>query len=156
MEIKRCKLDKKAEPGVFIGYSETGKAYRIFQPQNGKILVSRDVKFMENKQWSWEDSVKKHEPEVPQDSGDDKDDVPIRGTRSLSEIYEKCNVAILEPAEFKEVEYVAATTTIKQAMWLRNILADLRIKNETQLNLQDIPTFVELLSKATHELEILK
>ncbi|PON60646.1 LOW QUALITY PROTEIN: hypothetical protein TorRG33x02_284510 [Trema orientale] len=43
-QVKRDKLDKKAEPGVFIGYSNSSKAYRIFQPQNGKILVSRDVK----------------------------------------------------------------------------------------------------------------
>ena len=48
-QVKRDKLDKKAEPGVFIGYSNTSKAYRIFQPHTGKILVSRDVKFMEDK-----------------------------------------------------------------------------------------------------------
>ena len=49
-QVKRDKLDKKAEPGVFIGYSSSSKAYRIFQPQNGKILVSRDIKFMEDRQ----------------------------------------------------------------------------------------------------------
>lgn len=61
-QVKRDKLDKKADPGVFIGYSSTSKAYIIFQPQNGKILVSRDVKFMENKQWSWEESMEKQIP----------------------------------------------------------------------------------------------
>lgn len=50
--MNRDKLDKKAESGIFIGYSSTSKAYRIFQPQNGKIIVSRDFKFMEDKQWS--------------------------------------------------------------------------------------------------------
>ncbi|KAI4329001.1 hypothetical protein L6164_021308 [Bauhinia variegata] len=103
-KVKRDKLDKKAEPGVFIGYSNTSKAYKIFQPQNGKILVSRDVKFMEDQQWSWEKPIMKQLPEIPQLFDDDVDDIPIRGTRSLSEIYQLSNVAILEPAEFEEAE----------------------------------------------------
>ncbi|KHN30915.1 hypothetical protein glysoja_017452, partial [Glycine soja] len=85
------KLDKKAEPRVFIGYSNTSKAYRIFQPQNGKILVSRDVKFMEDQQWSWDEPIRKQLPEIPQFLDDDVDDIPIGGTRSLSEIYQKKN-----------------------------------------------------------------
>ncbi|KAI4354744.1 hypothetical protein L6164_003588 [Bauhinia variegata] len=102
--VKRDKLDKKAEPGVFIGYSNTSKAYRIFQPQNGKILVSRDVKFMEDQQWSWEKPIIKQLPEIPQLFDDDVDDIPVRGTRSLFEIYQLSNVAILEPVEFEEAE----------------------------------------------------
>ena len=35
-QIKRDKLDKKAEPGIFIGYSNSSKAYRIFQPWSEK------------------------------------------------------------------------------------------------------------------------
>ncbi|RVX18719.1 Retrovirus-related Pol polyprotein from transposon TNT 1-94 [Vitis vinifera] len=76
--VKRDKLDKKAEPGVFIGYSNSSKAYRIFQPQNGKILVSRDVKFMEDRQWNWEESIKMQLPKVPQYFDEDIDDVPVR------------------------------------------------------------------------------
>ncbi|RVX00263.1 hypothetical protein CK203_026736 [Vitis vinifera] len=76
--VKRDKLDKKAEPGVFIGYSNSSKAYRIFQPQNGKILVSRDVKFMEDRQWNWEESINMQLPEVPQYFDEDIDDVPVR------------------------------------------------------------------------------
>jgi hypothetical protein len=57
--VKREKLDKKAEPGVLIGYNSPSKAYGIFQPQNGKILVSRDVNFMEDKQWKWKEPEEK-------------------------------------------------------------------------------------------------
>nr|KYP44288.1 Retrovirus-related Pol polyprotein from transposon TNT 1-94 [Cajanus cajan] len=103
-QVKRDKLDKKAEPGVFIGYNNTSKAYRIFQPQNGKILVSRDVKFMEEKQWSWEELIKKQLQKIPQFVDDDIDNFPVRGTRLLSEIYEKSNVVVLEPSDFKEAE----------------------------------------------------
>ena len=50
-QIKRDKLDKKTEPGIFIGYSTLSKAYGIFQPQSGKILISRNVVFMEDEAW---------------------------------------------------------------------------------------------------------
>jgi len=52
-QIKRDKLDKKAEPGIFVVYSSVSKAYRVFQPHTRKILISRDVYFMENEKWSW-------------------------------------------------------------------------------------------------------
>jgi len=32
------------------------------------------------------------------------DDAPLRGTRSLSDIYEKCNIALCEPVDFKGAE----------------------------------------------------
>ena len=92
--MKRDKLDKKAKPGVFIGYSNSSEAYRIFQPQNGKILVSKDVKFMEDRQWNWEESINMQLPEVPQYFDEDIDDVPVRGTRSLSDVYERSNVVV--------------------------------------------------------------
>ena len=44
-QIERDKLDKKVELGVFMGYNNTLKAYRVFQPQSGKILISIDVFF---------------------------------------------------------------------------------------------------------------
>ncbi|KAJ6917850.1 Retrovirus-related Pol polyprotein from transposon RE1 [Populus alba x Populus x berolinensis] len=36
MQVKRDKLDKKAEPGIFVGYSLVSKAYRIYLPQDNK------------------------------------------------------------------------------------------------------------------------
>ncbi|XP_043805248.1 uncharacterized protein LOC122721479 [Manihot esculenta] len=53
-QIKRDKLDKKAEAGIFVGYSSVSKAYRIFQPNTRKIQISRDVHFMEDAKWNWE------------------------------------------------------------------------------------------------------
>ncbi|XP_028119242.1 uncharacterized protein LOC114316765 [Camellia sinensis] len=34
--VKRDKLDKKAEPGIFVGCNSVSKAYRIYFPQNNK------------------------------------------------------------------------------------------------------------------------
>ena len=100
-QAKRDKLDKKAEPRVFIGYSNSSKAYKIFQPQNGKILVSKDVKFMEDRQWNCEESIKMQLPEVPQYFDEDIDDVPVRGIRSLSDVYERNNVVVLSLQNLK-------------------------------------------------------
>ena len=123
--MKRDKLDKKAEPGVFIGYNNSSKAYKIFQPQNGKILISRDVKFIEDRQRNWEESIKLQLPEVPQYLDEDIDDVSVRGTRSLSDVYERSNVAVFEPAEFEEVE--------KDDKWIEAMKEELRMieKNDT-------------------------
>lgn len=58
-QTQRDKLDKRALPGIFIGYSSVAKAYKVFQPQNGKIIISRDVHFMEDEEWNWDDAKKK-------------------------------------------------------------------------------------------------
>ena len=46
------KLDKKSEPCVFTGYSEQHKAYMLYNPVTKKVVVSRDVKFIDDKCWS--------------------------------------------------------------------------------------------------------
>ena len=32
-QVRRDKLDKKAEAGIFVGYNNVTKGYRVFQPQ---------------------------------------------------------------------------------------------------------------------------
>ena len=46
---KRTKLDSTAEKGIFIGYSETSKAYRVYVPALKKTMVRRGVGFEEEK-----------------------------------------------------------------------------------------------------------
>jgi len=41
------KLDYKTVKCIFIGYCEKTKAYRLYNPQNKKLLVSYDVFFDE-------------------------------------------------------------------------------------------------------------
>ena len=44
---KRTKLEPSGKKGIFVGYSETSKAYRIYIPGQKFIEVSRDVTFHE-------------------------------------------------------------------------------------------------------------
>ena len=72
--------------------------------------MSRNVKFDEFSKWDWE----KEEIEVPKSSpnlgeftqGEDEveedDESPVRGTRTIEDIYERCNIAMLEPANYED------------------------------------------------------
>lgn len=44
----RGKLDRRCKEGIFLGYSTESKGLRIWIPEENKVIVSRDVKFIEN------------------------------------------------------------------------------------------------------------
>jgi hypothetical protein len=44
---KRTKLEATTEKGIFIGYRENSKAYRVYIPSLRKTVVRRDVRFEE-------------------------------------------------------------------------------------------------------------
>eukprot|EP00253_Pinus_taeda_P012573 PITA_12573 len=46
---KRTKLEPTTKKGIFVGYSETSKAFRIYIPAQRKVVVRRDVKFEEDR-----------------------------------------------------------------------------------------------------------
>ena len=48
---KRQKLDDKGVKYIFIGYNSESKAYRLYDPLNNKMILSRDMKFLENQSW---------------------------------------------------------------------------------------------------------
>jgi hypothetical protein len=73
-------LDPSGKKGIFVGYSETSKAYRVYIPGHRHIETNRDVTFYEDATFSRSrqnhlDEVHDEEPEVPRvadtDAGDD-------------------------------------------------------------------------------------
>ncbi|OMO72757.1 hypothetical protein CCACVL1_17615 [Corchorus capsularis] len=84
--VKRGKLDEKAQIGVFVGYSIEVKGYRIYNPTTNKVYLSRDVKFDENAVLS-----------RMKINGSF-----LRGTKSLEDVYKRCNIVVLEPSSFEE------------------------------------------------------
>jgi hypothetical protein len=58
-EQKRTKLDDRSEKLIFIGYDSSSKGYKLYNPTNGKIVVTRDGIFEEDKTWDW--NVKEEE-----------------------------------------------------------------------------------------------
>ena len=84
---------------------------------------------MEDKQWKWEqpeeqlgsstEQQEQQESPVLEIVDDNIDDEPIRGTRTLTEIYERSNIAIYEPAEFEEA--------VKKSEWIDVMQEELRM-----------------------------
>ena len=56
----RKKLDKKWQKCIFVGYYEDTKAYKLYDPVARKVIITRNVQFVENKSWdgSVENNVK--------------------------------------------------------------------------------------------------
>uniref|UniRef100_A0AAV1V5S4 Integrase catalytic domain-containing protein n=1 Tax=Peronospora matthiolae TaxID=2874970 RepID=A0AAV1V5S4_9STRA len=44
----RLKWDPKAHTGIFVGYEEVSKAYRVYDIEAGQVVISRDVNFDES------------------------------------------------------------------------------------------------------------
>lgn len=117
---KRSKLDDKAEMGIFLGYAASSKGYRVYNIKSKQIVISRDIQVDENAFWDWEnDQVKRSINSVQQTSTPDtpnnqkqatneneieipESDSPVLKTKSLAEIYEKCNFVVNEPSCFEE------------------------------------------------------
>ncbi|XP_012453211.1 uncharacterized protein LOC105775227 [Gossypium raimondii] len=111
--VKRGKLDKRAQAGILIGYSTVEKGYRILKPSTKEILVSRDVVFNEKGCWNWEkdeleaviEDLALDQVQSDQNTSElDVDDKPVRGTRSLIDVYERAQMAITKPSCFEEAE----------------------------------------------------
>ena len=50
-------LDDRSRPGMFIGYADGAKAYRVYYPVSHRVLVSCDVVFDEMRGWNWSKSA---------------------------------------------------------------------------------------------------
>jgi hypothetical protein len=64
---KRNKLEPSGKKGIFVGYNDSSKAYRIYIPEQHKIEVSRDVTFNEKMAFkkSIEETIEEEENEEP-------------------------------------------------------------------------------------------
>jgi hypothetical protein len=51
-ELGHIGIDDRSTPGVFIGYAEGSKAYRILDPGTLRVRTARDVVFDEGRGWS--------------------------------------------------------------------------------------------------------
>ncbi|KAA3473753.1 Retrovirus-related Pol polyprotein from transposon TNT 1-94 [Gossypium australe] len=106
-------LPSVAHLKVFMGYSSVKKGNRILDPITYKVFVSRYVMFDERLRWNWDKSELKCTAEylvtkqTKVDHNDPEMDIhhePVRGTRPLSEIYERACVATVEPTCFEEAQ----------------------------------------------------
>ena len=57
---KVTKLDDRSKPVIHLGKEPGTKAYRLYDPVNKIVHVSRDVIFEERKQWPWKEDEESH------------------------------------------------------------------------------------------------
>src|ERR1043165_8690002 len=77
-DARRRKLDNKSEPMILVGYHKTG-AYRIFNPVNEKIVLSRDIVIDENSSWDWNSSNSINKPLMSPDFDEEINVVEVEG-----------------------------------------------------------------------------
>lgn len=55
-DAKRTKLEEKSKRCVLLGVSSESKGYRMYDPIDKKLIVSRDVIFEEENRWEWKNN----------------------------------------------------------------------------------------------------
>ncbi|KAI1005431.1 hypothetical protein K3495_g2786 [Podosphaera aphanis] len=86
---KRYKLSPTSYRGIFIGYCESPSQYRIYVPSKAgnKLIVSANVKFLEDTFWDWEKSSSEQFDtlDIEQDNSDELLDIPFTYSDSESD-----------------------------------------------------------------------
>lgn len=109
-----------------------------------KVVIARDVKVVENNKWNWEvveieRTILEHQIKIDVTKNDNLiDDITARGTRLLTDIYSRCNVAEVEPIDFEEA--------INSQVWIAAMKKELMMikKNGTWM-LVDKPTHKKVI-----------
>jgi hypothetical protein len=115
---KRSKLDPSGKKGIFVGYSETSKAYRVYIPGYRQIEISRDVTFDEDA--SFNRSRQHHTYEIH----DEEPEAPrVVDTNAGNDVVPEEHG--LEDHDMEEPQRPAKTSTKKRRpAWAREIIQD--------------------------------
>ena len=104
---KRKKLELSGNRGIFVGYSESSKVYRIYVPGQRKIEISRDINFDER--ISFKNSI---EEPIESNEEEEHEDTKEESTCSLEQSNEE-----QEPPH-ESMEPTIIPKTIKRPTWL--------------------------------------
>jgi hypothetical protein len=109
---KRTKLEPSSRKGLFVGYNETSKAYKVYIPEQRKIVVSKDVKFEE-------DFASKKSSHEPLPTAEDEE-------QEASKVEPRSLVISREVQQLsgEEGEIGAPSTSIKRPQWFSQTLRD--------------------------------
>eukprot|EP00253_Pinus_taeda_P032120 PITA_32120 len=110
LKDKRKKLDSTSINGIFIGYSLSSKAYRIYIREGRYIEISKDVIFDENQ-------VYKKSKDIPIDSNDEEVLV-----FEEDEVHENSTANNEEEGPSEPIQSVVVPTTRKRPYWLISTL----------------------------------
>jgi hypothetical protein len=99
---KTTRLEPSSKKGLFVGYNETSKAYKVYIPKQKKTVVSKDVKIEEDFA-----SRKSREP-TPMEEDEEQEDSKVEPrSRVISKVVQK-------PSS-EEGETRAPSTSVKKS-----------------------------------------
>ncbi|KAG6525725.1 hypothetical protein ZIOFF_015692 [Zingiber officinale] len=119
----KTKLEDRSKKYIFIGYDEKSKAYKLFDPVNKKVVVSRDVHMEESMAWNWSNSIEEETsskvvmPPISTtiEPSEDESEPQQPRMRSLQEIYDTTNEVHVRGGEMKVLRLRKALYGLKQA-----------------------------------------
>lgn len=77
------RLDDKGEKCVFLGISETSKAYKLFNPLTKNIIINIDVIFDKESTWNWDGQ----QPSIP---------TSFKGEEVLQPLHQQISIVTVE------------------------------------------------------------
>ena len=123
---RRTKLDDKSKKYVFIGYDEKTKAFKLFDPIDKKVIVSRDVQVNEESTLDWKNQKEAIQGEslsvapmiTPMTSQvHDEDEEPSQPRmRSLQDLYDSTNEVHLV-CLLADSENIAFEEAVRDKKW---------------------------------------
>jgi hypothetical protein len=124
---KRNKLDPSGKKGIFVGYCEVSKAFRIYIPGQHHIEISRDVTFDEDAALKKSklcqlEEVYEEEPVIPSTA---MREVP-RATEPVREFVTSLDEELLEDHDIVEVKESPQMTILhkRNLAWARELIQD--------------------------------
>ncbi|KAG6418411.1 hypothetical protein SASPL_120615 [Salvia splendens] len=155
---RRTKLDDKSKSYVFIGYDEKTKGFRIFDPNEKKVTVSRDVHINEKSMCDWNNkNMVETEPSTStpmitrtnHSTTEDEEEPRQPRMRSLQDLYDTiaevhliCLLADSEDIIFEEankdirMSHVASRDQAAD-IFTKALPAELLINNKTKIGMKD-------------------
>lgn len=93
------KFDQRTKMGIFIGYSDISKAYKVWLPNERKLVVSRDIRVLED-DYNHENKRHNHEEDESLRSGT----IPLNFMPNSTEMQVRTDYLVVEIPETPNVE----------------------------------------------------
>jgi hypothetical protein len=113
---KRKKLEPSGKKGIFVGYSESSKAYKIYIPEQHKVEVNKDVTFNEKMPFkkSIEETIEEEEYAEPKEESICLPESQNEETKQLDHPMQSCET----------IESDTVPKTKKRLAWLEATLQE--------------------------------
>lgn len=141
----RRKLDSTAREAILVGYDEISKAYRCYVPSTRKVIVSRDVRFIDkNSEWKLkeintqpEDStvVVQHEQReaeevLPNEIQDDDDSEIFYSDEKNEELVAENLVEVVDQNNVTEVEVIRRSNRNSKGVPPKRLIEEVNVVKE--------------------------